>query len=101
MSGRRRSASTSRSTKTSSSSCRATVGRTALIASSPAAPGERGRIPRTTLNPDFTIDGTAVILNPLQMATIPTRVLGPAVGRLDGEHIRVIAALDAMIAQWW
>lgn len=53
----------------------------------------------TTLNPDFTIDGMAVILNPLQLATIPTRVLGPAVGSLDGEHIRVIAALDAMIAQ--
>lgn len=52
-----------------------------------------------TLNPDFTIDGTAVILNPLQMATIPTRVLGPVVGSLDGEHIRIIAALDAMIAQ--
>ncbi len=48
-----------------------------------------------TLNPDFTIDGTAVIPNPLQMATIPLRVLGPAVGSLDGAHIRVIAALDA------
>lgn len=52
-----------------------------------------------TLNPDFIIDGTAVTLNPLQLATVPTRVLGPAMGSLDGEHIRVIAALDAMIAQ--
>lgn len=53
----------------------------------------------TTLNPEFTIDGTTVILNPLQMATIPTRVLGLVVRNLDDEHIRVIAALDALIAQ--
>lgn len=52
-----------------------------------------------TLNPEFAIDGTMVILNPLQMATVPMRVLGPVVENLDGEHIRIIAALDAMITQ--
>lgn len=52
-----------------------------------------------TLNPDFVIDGTPVILNPLQVATIPTRVLGPAIANLDREHIRVIGAIDAMMAQ--
>lgn len=51
-----------------------------------------------TLNPEFVIDGTAVLMNPLQMVTIPTRVLGPPVGSLDGEYIQVIASLDALIA---
>lgn len=52
-----------------------------------------------TLNPEFIIDGTAVVMNPLQTATLPTRVLGTAVGNLDRDHIQVIAALDALIAQ--
>jgi toxin CcdB len=52
-----------------------------------------------TLNPEFTIDGIAVLMNPLQIATIPTRVLGPAVDCLDRAAIEIIAALDALIAQ--
>jgi len=52
-----------------------------------------------TLNPEFIIDGTAVLMNPLQIVTIPTKVLGPAVGSLDSEHIQVIAALDSLILQ--
>lgn len=48
---------------------------------------------------DGTIDGTAVLPNPLQLATIPTRVLGSTVGNRDSEHIQVIAAIDALIAQ--
>lgn len=52
-----------------------------------------------TLNPEFTIDGIAVLMNPLQIVTIPTRVLGPAVESLDREAIQIIAALDALIAQ--
>jgi hypothetical protein len=61
-------------------------------------PGERSQVPRPTLNPEFTIDGTAVILNPLQMATIPTRTLGPLVENHNGEYIQIITPLDAMIA---
>lgn len=51
------------------------------------------------LNPEFTIDGVTVILNPLQIAAIPAGALGTAVDNLDNEHIRIIAALDALIAQ--
>ena len=52
-----------------------------------------------TLNPEFTVEGVTVLMNPLQMATIPTRVLGPAVERLDSVAIAIIAALDALIVQ--
>lgn len=52
-----------------------------------------------TLNPAFTIAGVTVVMNPLQLAAIPARILGPAVGSLDHEHTRIIAALDALIAQ--
>jgi toxin CcdB len=51
------------------------------------------------LNPEFRIEGTAVLMNPLQIVTIPTRVLGPAVASLTGEHTRIVDALDALIAQ--
>ncbi|MBP2295115.1 CcdB family protein [Azospirillum rugosum] len=51
------------------------------------------------LNPEFVVEGTGVIMNPLQTATVPARVLGPPVASLDREHIQVIAALDALIAQ--
>lgn len=53
----------------------------------------------TVLNPDFLIDGITVLMHPLQLAAIPTRLLGPAVASLDGQHTRIIAALDALIAQ--
>ncbi|WP_448191771.1 CcdB family protein [Azospirillum sp. sgz301742] len=52
-----------------------------------------------TLNPEFVIEGIAVLMNPLQIATIPNRVLGAAVGSLDSKYVQVIAALDALIAQ--
>lgn len=52
-----------------------------------------------TLNPDFVIEGVTVLMNPLQTVTIPTRALGPAVASLDDQYNRIIAALDALIAQ--
>ncbi|CBS85458.1 CcdB family protein [Azospirillum lipoferum] len=52
-----------------------------------------------TLNPAFAVENITVLMNPLQMATIPAKLLGPSITNLDGEHIRVIAALDALVAQ--
>ncbi|MDR6775023.1 CcdB family protein [Azospirillum sp. BE72] len=52
-----------------------------------------------TLNPAFTVEDIKVLMNPLQMVTIPARVLGPSVTSLDAEHLCVIAALDALVAQ--
>lgn len=51
------------------------------------------------LNPEFVVDGVAVLMNPLQVATIPTRLLGPAVGSLDSRHNQIITALNALTAQ--
>lgn len=51
------------------------------------------------LNPEFTVGGVAVIMNPLQIVTIPSRVLGPPVDRLDRAALDIIGALDALIAQ--
>ncbi len=52
-----------------------------------------------TLNPAFAVENITVLMNPLQMATIPAKLLGPSITNRDGEHIRVIAALDALVAQ--
>lgn len=55
--------------------------------------------PDRTLNPQFTVAGIQVVMNPLQTASIPKRVLGNAVASLDAEHVRIIGALDALIDQ--
>ncbi|NYZ17373.1 CcdB family protein [Azospirillum sp. RWY-5-1] len=52
-----------------------------------------------TLNPEFLIEGTPVILNPLQIVAIPARFLGPVVASFDHEHTRIIAAIDLLIQQ--
>lgn len=52
-----------------------------------------------TLNPEFTVENIRVLMNPLQTAAIPTRMLGSSITNLDAEHLRIIASLDALVAQ--
>jgi len=51
------------------------------------------------LNPEFVVDGISVVINPLQITTLPTAVLGPAIANLDAEHVRIIGAINALILQ--
>jgi toxin CcdB len=53
----------------------------------------------STLNPTFTIEGMAVVMDPLQIVTIPVKSLGPKVDNLDQSHLTIIRAIDALIAQ--
>jgi toxin CcdB len=57
------------------------------------------RTPDRDLNPSFTIDGQIVVMDTLQLATLPVKALGPKVDTLDREHLSIIRAMDAMIAQ--
>jgi toxin CcdB len=57
------------------------------------------RTPDRNLNPSFTIDGQVVVMDTLQLATLPVKALGPKVGTLDQDHLSVIRAMDALIAQ--
>ncbi len=53
------------------------------------------------LNPAFEIDGTRVVLHPLQMVSVAVERLGDLIGSLNGEGDRVIAAIDLLISRAW
>jgi toxin CcdB len=57
------------------------------------------RTPDCDLNPSFTIDGQVVVMDTLQLATLPAKALGPKVGSLDQDHLTIIRAMDALITQ--
>jgi toxin CcdB len=59
------------------------------------------RISHGAFNPTFKIRGTAVVLHPLEMVSIPLDKLGALVGSLKQESQTVMAALDELLTQAW
>jgi toxin CcdB len=59
---------------------------------------EADRFPE--LAPRFVVDGQRVILDPLQLQTVPRDVLGPAIASLaaDADAARIIAAIDVVLS---
>jgi toxin CcdB len=60
-----------------------------------------GKISHGTFNPTFKIRGTAVVLHPLEIVSIPVDKLGALVGSLKQEGQSVMAALDELLTQAW
>jgi toxin CcdB len=60
-----------------------------------------GKISHGTFNPSFKIRGTAVVLHPLEIVSIPVDKLGALVGSLKHESQSVMAALDELLTQAW
>ena len=58
-----------------------------------------GKISHGTFNPTFKIRGTAVVLHPLEMVSIPVDKLGALVGSLKQKGQSVMAALDELLTQ--
>lgn len=52
----------------------------------------------TRLNPEFEVEGEAVILLTQQIASIPIQALGKPVASLGHEHSRIVAALDLLFS---
>jgi hypothetical protein len=50
------------------------------------------------LNPAFMIEGTEVVMDPIQTASIPVASLGPKVDNLAKSHTIIIRAIDELIA---
>ena len=59
------------------------------------------KISHGTFNPTFKIRGTAVVLHPLEIVSIPVDKLGALVGSLKQEGQSVMAALDELLTQAW
>jgi toxin CcdB len=54
-----------------------------------------------SLTPKFVIEGQDVVLNPLQLASVPTDQLGEKVCSLADDSDRIIAAIDLLISRAW
>ena len=59
------------------------------------------RLPVSALNPVFTVEGVKVILNPLEIVSIPLEALGERVASLADENDAIIAALDELFTRAW
>jgi toxin CcdB len=51
--------------------------------------------------PMFIVEGVRVVLQPLDMASVPVHALGEQIGSLAGQGIRVTDALDAVLTRSW
>jgi toxin CcdB len=60
-----------------------------------------GKVSFAAFNPTFKIRGTAVVLHPLEIVSIPVDKLGALVGSLKQKSERIIAALDELLTQAW
>jgi toxin CcdB len=54
-----------------------------------------------SLTPLFVLEGHDVILNPLQLASVPAEQLGEKVCSLADDSDRIIAAIDLLISRAW
>ena len=54
-----------------------------------------------SLTPKFEIEGHGVVLNPLQLASVPMDQLGEKVCSLADDTDRIIAAIDLLISRAW
>jgi toxin CcdB len=60
-----------------------------------------GKIDHSSFNPTFKVRGTAVILHPLEIVSIPVGQLGSLVGSLSDQGQLIIAALDELFTRAW
>ena len=60
-----------------------------------------GKISHGTFNPTFKIRGTAVVLHPLEIVSIPVDKLGALVASLTDQSQQIVAALDELFTRAW
>ena len=60
-----------------------------------------GKLSHASFNPTFKVRGTAVVLHPLEIVSIPIEHLGELAGSLSEEGQRIIAAVDELLSRAW
>ncbi|MBS3936644.1 MAG: CcdB family protein [Sulfuritalea sp.] len=60
-----------------------------------------GTVNNPHLNPIFEIENVAVVLHPLDIASVANEQLGEFVVSLAGEGDRIVAALDELLTRAW
>ncbi|PWC39540.1 CcdB family protein [Azospirillum sp. TSO35-2] len=54
-----------------------------------------------SLTPTFVVERRDVLLNPLQLASVPAEQLGERVCSLADDSDRIVAAIDLLISRAW
>jgi toxin CcdB len=60
-----------------------------------------GKIEFVAFNPTFKIRGSAVVLHPLEIVSVPVDQLGEKVGSLGADSQLIVAALDELLTRAW
>ncbi|MGC2030298.1 MAG: CcdB family protein [Steroidobacteraceae bacterium] len=60
-----------------------------------------GKVNYAAFNPSFKIRGTAVVLHPLEIVSVPVDQLGEVVGSLSDNSQLIVAALDELLTRAW
>ncbi|MDD5247692.1 MAG: CcdB family protein [Rhodocyclaceae bacterium] len=60
-----------------------------------------GKISNARFNPTFKIEGTAVVLHPLEIVSVANDQLGDFVKSLEAEGGRIMDALDELLTRAW
>jgi toxin CcdB len=63
--------------------------------------GRVAQLPASSVNPVFEVEGRPVVLNPLEIVSIPLGALGEHVGSLAAQGDVVVAALDELFSRAW
>jgi toxin CcdB len=63
--------------------------------------GKIASLPASPINPVFEIEGDEVVLNPLEIVSIPVEALGENVTTLSEVGDTIIAALDELFSRAW
>jgi toxin CcdB len=60
-----------------------------------------GKVSYAAFNPTFKVRGTAVVLHPLEIVSIPVDQLGERVDSLSDDSQLIVAALDELLTRAW
>ena len=63
--------------------------------------GRVAQLPASSVNPVFDVEGRPVVLNPLEIVSIPLDALGEHVGSLAAQGDVVVAGLDELFSRAW
>jgi toxin CcdB len=64
-----------------------------------ALAAEVGKAPFPSFNPSFRIEGIKVMLNPLEIVSVPLDRLGPVVESLADRGQTIVSALDELLSR--
>lgn len=57
--------------------------------------------PESEAGPHFLVEGQAVAMDPLQVASVPSYSLGAPIASLAHEEARILRAMDEMLSTAW